>query len=267
MRHLAIVLAVGAVLPASAADFSVSELPALPEPAALTAPAAPALRMPTIMAGLSAAPLSAAPAAPASAPGQAPASASASLRRVSGAVSNSRGDAVASAAAAFDGTSAKFSRIERDHRAPAAVDGRIALSKIDASDTGGMTKKQALEKLAKDQVKLDERQQILYADGRRRVLIVLQGMDTAGKEGTIRHVMKSLNPQGVQVHSFKKPTAEERAHPYLWRIQNALDGFGKGMIGIFNRSHYEDILVPSVINSLPKAKVKELFGTPAYIPQ
>ncbi|MBI3552157.1 MAG: polyphosphate--nucleotide phosphotransferase [Elusimicrobia bacterium] len=129
-------------------------------------------------------------------------------------------------------------------RAPAAEE-RVDLSEIDPSDTGKIdSKKKALKKLARDQKRIDKSQQILLADPRRKILVVLQGMDTAGKDGVIRHVMRGLNPKGVQVTSFKKPTDEEKKHHYLWRIAKALPG--KGMIGIFNRSQYEDILVPSV---------------------
>lgn len=130
------------------------------------------------------------------------------------------------------------------YRAPLARQ-RVDLSEIDSADTGKVkSKKQALKKLKDDQLKLDDMQQRLYADAKHKVLIVLQGMDTAGKDGVVKHVMTSLNPQGVQVTSFKKPTEEEKKHHWLWRIANALPG--KGMIGIFNRSQYEEILVPSV---------------------
>ncbi len=132
----------------------------------------------------------------------------------------------------------------KEYRAPIAID-EFDLSAIDPSDTGKIKgEKQAKKKLAKDQIKLNKLQETLYADQKHKVLIVLQGMDTAGKDGVIKHVMRSLNPQGVQVHSFKKPSDEEKRHHYLWRIANALPG--KGMIGIFNRSQYEEILVPSV---------------------
>lgn len=132
-----------------------------------------------------------------------------------------------------------------DYRAPLTDAGRVDLSQIDPSDTGKIkNQKQAGKKLEKDQKKLDELQQVLYADQKHKVLIVLQAMDTGGKDGVVKHVMRSLNPQGVQVTSFKKPTEEEKKHHWLSRIANALPG--KGMIGIFNRSQYEEILVPSV---------------------
>lgn len=137
----------------------------------------------------------------------------------------------------------------------AAVD----LSDMDTADTGGLDKAEALERTAKDAEKLDELQQRLYAGGKRSVLIILQGMDTSGKDGTIRHVFSAMTPQGVEVHSFKKPTPEEARHGFLWRIRKALPG--KGKIGVFNRSHYEDLLVPTVYETLPAAEIEKRYGT------
>ncbi len=97
--------------------------------------------------------------------------------------------------------------------------------------------KKRLERLTKLQEKL-------YADGRYGVLIVLQGRDAAGKDGTIRRVFGACNPQGCQVTSFKEPTPEERRHDFLWRVHKAVPP--RGMIGVFNRSHYEDVLAPRV---------------------
>jgi len=91
---------------------------------------------------------------------------------------------------------------------------------------------------------LDDLQYRLYAEGKRSLLIILQGMDTAGKDGTIRHVVSGVSPQGCRVTPFKAPTPEERAHDFLWRIHKAVPP--AGTIGIFNRSHYEDVLVTRV---------------------
>ena len=91
---------------------------------------------------------------------------------------------------------------------------------------------------------LSELQELLYANSTWSVLIVLQAMDAAGKDGTIKHVMSGVNPQGVSVTSFKQPGPEDLAHDFLWRISRALPG--AGMIGIFNRSHYEEVLVARV---------------------
>jgi PPK2 family polyphosphate:nucleotide phosphotransferase len=98
--------------------------------------------------------------------------------------------------------------------------------------------------LADGIARLEKLQQDLYADGRWAVLIVLQGMDAAGKDGVIKHVMSGINPEGCEVNSFKAPTEEERAHDFLWRIAKALPE--RGHIGIFNRSHYEEVLVVRV---------------------
>jgi PPK2 family polyphosphate:nucleotide phosphotransferase len=92
--------------------------------------------------------------------------------------------------------------------------------------------------------RLEELQQQLYADGRWAVLIVLQGIDAAGKDGVVKHVMSGVNPQGCKVHSFKAPSPDELAHDFLWRTSNALPE--RGQVGIFNRSHYEEVLVVRV---------------------
>ena len=98
--------------------------------------------------------------------------------------------------------------------------------------------------LADNKVELAEAQELLYAEGRHSVLIVFQAMDAAGKDGTIGHVMSGVNPQGCSVSSFKVPSAEEFSHTYLWRYSKALPA--RGMIGIFNRSYYEEVLVVKV---------------------
>lgn len=97
---------------------------------------------------------------------------------------------------------------------------------------------------------LEELQELLYAEGKRKVLIVLQATDTGGKDGTIRHVFDGVNPQGVKVASFKKPTPRELAHDYLWRVHRHTPGTGE--ITIFNRSHYEDVLVVRVHSLVPE---------------
>src|SRR6476660_10293822 len=102
---------------------------------------------------------------------------------------------------------------------------------------------------------LDDLQERLYADGTaggtRAVLLVVQGMDTAGKGGIMRHVVGSVDPQGVQHTAFKAPTAQEKAHPFLWRIRNALPT--PGQIGVYDRSHYEDVLIARVHDLVPRA--------------
>lgn len=111
-------------------------------------------------------------------------------------------------------------------------------------------KQDAEELLAKNVQRLDDLQYLLYAENRRSMLVVLQGMDASGKDGTIRHVMRGLNPQGCRVTSFKVPSGEEQAHDFLWRIHRAVPQ--KGELGIFNRSQYEDVLVVRVHELVPK---------------
>ena len=112
-------------------------------------------------------------------------------------------------------------------------------------DTGGYRSKEAAaDRTQALRQKLEVLQERLYAEGTRAVLIVLQGLDTGGKDGTIRHVMSGVNPQGCVVTSFKAPTPLESAHDFLWRIHAACPP--RGYIGIFNRSHYEDVLVTRV---------------------
>jgi PPK2 family polyphosphate:nucleotide phosphotransferase len=103
---------------------------------------------------------------------------------------------------------------------------------------------------SKEMDRIGEAQKVLFADGGHALLVVLQGRDAAGKDGTIRKVFSAVNPQGCTVSSFKVPTEIERRHDYLWRVHQVVPP--KGMIGIFNRSHYEDILVPRVHELVPK---------------
>lgn len=107
-----------------------------------------------------------------------------------------------------------------------------------------VTKEEILEKTAENQAKISALQEKLYADGREGVILVLQAIDAAGKDSTVKHVMSGINPQGVMVTSFKQPTSEELAHDFLWRVNKHLPQ--RGMIGIFNRSYYEDVLVVQV---------------------
>ncbi|MGH9718405.1 MAG: polyphosphate kinase 2 family protein [Candidatus Acidiferrales bacterium] len=128
---------------------------------------------------------------------------------------------------------------------------RVKLAKWDPSNTLGWNKNHKMKaSLAKAVESLDGLQYLLYAEHKRALLIVLQGLDAAGKDGTIRHVISGVNPQGCRVTSFKKPTSEELAHDFLWRIHKAVPPLGN--IGIFNRSHYEDVLVARVHNLVPK---------------
>jgi PPK2 family polyphosphate:nucleotide phosphotransferase len=123
---------------------------------------------------------------------------------------------------------------------------KVKLSQWDPNDTDGFKggKQAGLDELTKLDHKLDGLQDLLYAEHKHRVLVVLQAMDTGGKDGVIRHVFEGVNPQGVRVASFKVPSAEELDHDYLWRVHKAAPGAGEMVI--FNRSHYEDVLVVRV---------------------
>jgi PPK2 family polyphosphate:nucleotide phosphotransferase len=107
-----------------------------------------------------------------------------------------------------------------------------------------VVKERAAEVLEQSRVELAEAQDVLYAEGHHAILIVLQAMDAAGKDSTIKHVMSGVNPQGCQVHSFKKPEGDEVRHTFLWRAMLRLPA--RGMIAVFNRSYYEDVLVVKV---------------------
>lgn len=128
--------------------------------------------------------------------------------------------------------------------------GKFRLAKHDPAECYGLTadKHEAQIMLAEGIERLTELQQRLYADDRWSVLIVLQAMDAAGKDSTIKHVMSGLNPQGVEVHSFKQPSPEELQHDFLWRVAQRLPTSGR--IGIFNRSHYEEVLTVRVHKQL-----------------
>jgi PPK2 family polyphosphate:nucleotide phosphotransferase len=134
-------------------------------------------------------------------------------------------------------------------------DGRFRMADVDPDSTPGLKKrKRAKKQLEAAGANLFSFQERLFAENKRSVLIVLQAMDTAGKDGTITHVIGDLNPQGVQITTFKAPTPEEKRHSFLWRIRRALPH--PGLIGIFNRSHYEDVLIARV-HALAGLKVIE----------
>jgi PPK2 family polyphosphate:nucleotide phosphotransferase len=124
--------------------------------------------------------------------------------------------------------------------------GKLKLADFDPAETFGLPTdiEEVRAVLADGVARLEEMQERLFAHARWSVLIVLQGMDAAGKDGVIKHVMAGINPQGCLVHSFKPPSAEELAHNFLWRIDKYLPE--RGRIGIFNRSHYEEVLAVRV---------------------
>ena len=128
----------------------------------------------------------------------------------------------------------------------------VDLSERDPRDRRGFEgrKREGRRVLREMSYELGTLQELLYAEGKHKLLIVLQAMDTGGKDGTIRHVFRSVNPQGVKVASFKVPTLKELSHDYLWRVHQQTPG--KGEIAIFNRSHYEDVLVVRVHELVPE---------------
>ena len=141
---------------------------------------------------------------------------------------------------------------------------KISLKKYATDWTAGVQKEQARELLAAGVQKLALRQDMLYAQDRYAVLVVFQAMDAAGKDGTIKHVMSGINPQGCQVWSFKAPNSEERDHDYLWRSFKALPE--RGRIGIHNRSYYEEVLIarvhPEILQAQqlpPEHKTKDIW--------
>jgi len=130
----------------------------------------------------------------------------------------------------------------------------FSLGSIDPEGTATFDgdKKDAEKVFDKLNTQLEALQELLYADGRHKLLIVLQGMDTSGKDGTIRHIFDRTNPIGVKVASFKKPSSLELSHDYLWRVHSQVPG--KGEITIFNRSHYEDVLIVRVDGLVPEPR-------------
>jgi PPK2 family polyphosphate:nucleotide phosphotransferase len=144
----------------------------------------------------------------------------------------------------------------------------IKLEKYDTGDTANYkSKNEARDLLEKNIEKMTELQDKLYAMDRYSLLIIFQAMDAAGKDSTIKHVMSGLNPQGTQVFSFKQPSKEELDHGYLWRITKSLPE--RGRIGIFNRSHYEEVLVVKVhdlikFQRLPEETVKDNIWEQRY---
>jgi len=131
-------------------------------------------------------------------------------------------------------------------------DSKVDLSDLPSKTTDGFegTKDDAVELLGTMNLRIAELQELLYAEAEHKVLIVLQGMDTSGKDGTIKHVFRTINPAGVQVASFKAPNEIELAHDFLWRIHQHTPRSGRMVI--FNRSHYEDVLVVRVHDLVPE---------------
>ena len=137
---------------------------------------------------------------------------------------------------------------------------KVNLNKINAGfKDKHESHKHALPEIETYNQKLHDLQYLMYAEGKRSLLICLQGRDAAGKDGTINHVLSAMNPQGCSVTGFKVPSKEEAAHDFLWRIHKATPG--KGHVAIFNRSHYEDVLVVRVHNLVPKEVWSKRYET------
>lgn len=133
----------------------------------------------------------------------------------------------------------------------------VQLKDYDPDDTGGLSREEASEQQNALQDRMLALQERLFAEKKKALLIVLQAMDTGGKDGTIRRVFSGVNPQGVIVSNFKAPTAEELSRDYLWRIHLRVPP--KGYIGIFNRSHYEDVLIVRVNELVPEAVWRQRY--------
>ncbi len=140
---------------------------------------------------------------------------------------------------------------------PITSDSRLSLGDPDARRTDALSGAKLAAATDHETARIGKLQRLLYADGRYALLIVLQGRDAAGKDGTVRHVFSAVNPQGCEVTSFGVPTELETRHDYLWRVHQRVPAHR--MIGIFNRSHYEDVLVPRVHGSLSRHVLAERY--------
>jgi PPK2 family polyphosphate:nucleotide phosphotransferase len=140
----------------------------------------------------------------------------------------------------------------------------IELASVDPASTPGFKggKGDSLKVLAKGVLEIGDHQERLYAEslsgGKRSVLLVLQGMDTSGKGGTVEHVLDGVDPHGLKIHAFKAPTPEEKAHDFLWRVRPQLPP--AGFLGVFDRSHYEDVLIERVHAMAPADEIEKRYG-------
>lgn len=142
-------------------------------------------------------------------------------------------------------------------------DRKYAKDLIATDDKHGLKdKEEGQAVLAKNREGIAKRQEVLYAEGKQSLIVILQAMDAAGKDGTIRHVFTGVDPHGIEVTSFKQPTGDDLDHDYLWRVHRAVPP--RGSIGVFNRSHYEDVLIGKVLNlpdtqPMPDSARKDIF--------
>ena len=134
---------------------------------------------------------------------------------------------------------------------------KVRLGAIDPGATHGYSRDKADAIITADLARLDDLQYRIWAENKHKILIVLQGIDSAGKGGTIEHVVGAFNPQGCRVHAFKVPTAEELAHDYLWRVHPHVPATGE--ISIFDRSHYEQVMVVRVMGLEPEARWRQHY--------
>jgi PPK2 family polyphosphate:nucleotide phosphotransferase len=135
---------------------------------------------------------------------------------------------------------------------------KVKLKDYDPEDTSGVKDKAtAQEELARDRAEMCDLQERLYAENKRGLLVILQAMDTGGKDGTVKSVLSGVNPTGVEIMSFKAPSEEERDHDFLWRVHGKVPR--RGNIGIFNRSHYEDVLVARVHGFAPPKEIEKRY--------
>lgn len=135
---------------------------------------------------------------------------------------------------------------------------RIKLKYIDTRAPKKPGKESTKKELIKLKIKLEELQNLMYAEGKHALLVVLQGMDASGKDGVLKHVFDAVNPMGCRVTPFKKPTEQEMKHDFLWRVHQHVPE--KGMIHVFNRSHYEDVLIQRVHKWVDEKTIKQRFN-------
>ena len=141
---------------------------------------------------------------------------------------------------------------------PVVIKGRIKLKDFDPDYCAGLDKADTKELTTQLGHRIGELQQLLYANSNHAILLLFQGMDASGKDGSVRSVLHYVNPAGVEVANFKVPSDEERAHDFLWRIHKAIPRFGN--IGVFNRSHYEAVLAERVLEIVPRKVWSERYG-------
>lgn len=134
----------------------------------------------------------------------------------------------------------------------------IHMNKIETDFVGKWDEKSAMKRLEKNRKKIIKLQDMLYAEQKQSLLVVLQAMDAAGKDSTIKNVTQGINPQGCSVVSFKQPSAKELSHDFLWRIHAEVPA--KGKIAIFNRSHYEDVIITRVHDLVERDLIKKRYG-------